>query len=248
MPEAPFLIGPGETDDTPWVSVSDLMSGLMIVFLCMAVLFMREREQSIDEQKAIAEEYDRVQGDLAAALERELDSEELARWGAELVGDGLVIRFKDPSTLFQGGSAQLSKRFEDVLAEFFPQLIEVVTRPAFREHVREVRIEGHTSSEWMFGGKNLPADETYLKNMDLSQRRAYAVLAFLLAEVPEAAPNRPLLHRWLRANGLSSSQLIVDAETGNEDPSRSRRVEFRVVTDAEDSMRRIVTEIRVAAP
>lgn len=243
MAEVPFPVA-SEEEDAPWVSVSDLMSGLMIVFLCIAVLFMREQHKAIEQQKQIAEDYRKVQGDLASTLARELDRAELERWGAELAGDGLVVRFKDPATMFSGGEAELTSGFRAILAEFFPQLIAVLAQEAFRPHVREVRIEGHTSSEWVLGGgRRLTEDQTYLLNMELSQRRAFAVLTYVLSLDDRVAGAEADLRRWLRANGLSSSQLVRDEATGAEDPIRSRRVEFRVVTDAEDSMRQIVRQV-----
>lgn len=251
MPDSPFPIDT-ETEDTPWVSVSDLMSGLMIVFLCIAVLFMREQEKSIEGQKEIAQSYDRVKGDLARALVQEFDQTELERWGAELAGDGLVVRFKDPAAMFTGGEDQLTDGFKAILAEFFPQLVTVLAQPLFKEHIREVRIEGHTSSEWILGtGRKLPEDRIYLLNMELSQRRAFSVLSFVLARQADATGVAADLRRWLRATGLSSSQLVLQPGTQPgemvEDPIRSRRVEFRVVTDAEDSIERIVEQVKGAS-
>ncbi len=242
MPDGPFPVG-AEEDDNPWLSVSDLMSGLMIVFLCIAVLFMREQETSINQQKRIAEEYNQVQGDFAKELAREFDAAELERWGAELAGDGLVVRFKDPSTMFTGGDATLTPGFQTILKEFFPQLVAVLQKEAFRSHVREVRIEGHTSSEWIENRNKLPPSDAYLPNMKLSQDRAFSVLTYVMTISPKAGDTATDLRKWLRANGLSSSRLVKHPGTEDEDPVGSRRVEFRVVTDAEDSMRLIVDQV-----
>jgi outer membrane protein OmpA-like peptidoglycan-associated protein len=247
MSEGPFPVGI-EEEDTPWVSVSDLMSGLMIVFLCIAVLFMRQQEKSIEQQRSVATTYKQVQGDLSEALVQEFDKAELERWGAEIAGDGLVVRFKDPSTMFTEGDAALTEGFQKILQEFFPQLVHVLSQPAFHDHIREVRVEGHTSSEWILGrGKQLSSDQIYLKNMELSQRRAFSVLAFVLSLNESATVPQKDLQGWMRANGLSSSQLVLDSKTRAEDPIRSRRVEFRVVTDAEDAMKEIVAQIPGAA-
>jgi outer membrane protein OmpA-like peptidoglycan-associated protein len=47
------------------------------------------------------------------------------------------------------------------------------------------------------------------------------------------------LRRYVTANGLSSSRLIVDNK-GEEDVARSRRVEFRIRTDAETRLAKIL--------
>ena len=76
--------------------------------------------------------------------------------------------------------------------------------------------------------------------MELSQDRTRSVLRFVLDTVNEGEP-REWTRRHLTANGLSSSQpILVD---GAEDPAASRRVEFRVRTDAERQLREILDEL-----
>jgi outer membrane protein OmpA-like peptidoglycan-associated protein len=203
------------------------------------VLYMRKQQQ-------VAQSYQQVQNGLAASLQEELSEQELARWGAELDGSGLVIRFIDQENQFQGGDDSLSPGFQAILADFFPQFVEVLSRPGLREHVVEVRIEGHTSSEFYAGGRPLPPKPAYLKNMDLSQRRALSVLSYVIGLPPVEAAWADWLGGVLRANGLSSSRLMTTSSEGGstiEDVVRSRRVEFRIVTDAEDRMRQIVDSV-----
>lgn len=239
MAKVPFP-APRQSDGAEWVSVSDLMSGLMMVFLCVAVLYLRKQEE-------VARDYQQVQGELAAAMLQELTPEEQLRWGAELDESGLVVRFVDKKNQFKGGQAQLSTEFETSLREFFPQLVAVLGRDGIREHVVELRIEGHTSSEFLNERKQpLPPREAYLRNMSLSQQRALSVLTFVIGLEGVAPAWEGWLGRVLRANGLSSS-VQVNGPDGAEDVERSRRVEFRIVTDAEDRMRAIVEAVNGGA-
>lgn len=237
MGSGPFPSPRGE-DGAEWVSVSDLMSGLMLVFLCVAVLYLRKQEE-------IAREYQQVQAELAEAMKEEFSAEELRRWGAELDQSGLVVRFVDQENQFEGGEARLSRDFQAILDEFFPQFIAVLGREGIQEHVVEVRIEGHTSPEFYRGGRPLPERDAYLANMALSQDRALGVLAFVIQLDGVDAAWEGWLGRVLRANGLSSS--VPPDARASESPdaftARSRRVEFRVVTDAEDRMQRIVDSV-----
>jgi outer membrane protein OmpA-like peptidoglycan-associated protein len=238
MASSPFP-SPRRSESAEWVSVSDLMSGLMLVFLCIAVLYLRKQEQ-------VAREYEQVQTDLSSAMKAEFSAEELRRWGAELDQSGLVIRFVDQENQFEGGKAALSVGFQAILADFFPQFIAVLGRPDLRPHVVEVRIEGHTSSEFYQGGAPLPRREAYLANMALSQDRALSVLAYVINLNGVHGAWEDWLGRVLRANGLSSSVPVLSTGPSGvpaEDVVRSRRVEFRVVTDGEDRMREIVGAI-----
>jgi outer membrane protein OmpA-like peptidoglycan-associated protein len=74
--------------------------------------------------------------------------------------------------------------------------------------------------------------------MELSQARTRSALAYALS-LPQVDSQRDWLRRYLTANGLSSSRPVFDA-SGAEDAARSRRVEFRVRTDAETRIAKIL--------
>jgi outer membrane protein OmpA-like peptidoglycan-associated protein len=106
-----------------------------------------------------------------------------------------------------------------------------------------VRIEGHTSTFWDNAKSPLDA---YMKNMALSQARTRSTLAYVLS-IEAIAPQRDWLIARLTANGLSSSRPIAAvSSTGltTIDNRASQRVEFRIVTNAEDRMARIAEAIK----
>ena len=116
----------------------------------------------------------------------------------------------------------LQEEFKEDLTDFFPRYIAVLSRPQYKDNIEEIRIEGHTNTN---GG--------YYSNMKLSQDRTRAVLqyCFGLMDVNDII--------WLKglvtANGLSSSHLILTKD-GEENKDLSRRVEFRVRTNAEKQL------------
>ncbi len=124
--------------------------------------------------------------------------------------------------------------FEHVLKDFFPRYVRILKIPKYKDDIEEIRIEGHTSSEWRF---DVPRDSAYLLNMRLSQDRTRSVLEYVV-ELPEVADDKEWLRGFVTANGLSSSKLILRKD--EEDKAASRRVEFRVRTNAE---KRIVSII-----
>ena len=73
--------------------------------------------------------------------------------------------------------------------------------------------------------------------MELSQDRTRAVLEYALL-LPQSLPHRVWAKEHITANGLSSSRLIY--LNGREDKERSRRVEFRVRTNAKREIVRIL--------
>jgi outer membrane protein OmpA-like peptidoglycan-associated protein len=149
--------------------------------------------------------------------------DDLVEWNAELDSLTLSVRFKEPDVLFEAGRSVVRPRFQEILRDFFPRYTKIVR--ANGTAIEEVRIEGHTSSEG-------PGANPYFYNMALSQDRTRAVLEFCLERAGVEADDREWLRGRLTANGLSSSKVILAADS-TEDRERSRRVEFRVRTNAE---------------
>lgn len=225
----------GEKDEEHhWLSVSDLMAGLMMVFLFIAVVFMRNAWVEKERVREVAVAYQENQVALYQALMNEFE-EDLDGWEAAIDDTTLSFTFQSPDVLFTTGSTELQQRFRDILGNFFPRYLDVLMR--FSDSINEVRIEGHTSSVW---GASTPESEAYFKNMELSQGRTRSVLSHVYG-LEEVAS----LQSWVKANvaavGFSSSRLQLTKQ-GTEDREASRRVSFRVITNADTQIRRILEQ------
>jgi outer membrane protein OmpA-like peptidoglycan-associated protein len=224
----------GSAEETHWIPLSDLMTGLMVMFLLIAVTYMIRVEADADRVKQVAITYSEIKDALYEDLNREFKGD-LQKWNAQLIKSDLSIRFTEPDVLFAEGSSDLKQEFRAILSDFFPRYVRILTSPKYRASISEVRIEGHTSSDWT--SVTTPED-AYLRNMELSQARTRSALVFAMS-LPEVGNERGWLRQYLTANGLSSSHPVFD-ERGVEDPARSRRVEFRVRTDAETRIAKIL--------
>ncbi|MDX6751967.1 OmpA family protein [Geminicoccaceae bacterium 1502E] len=221
-------------EDEHWITVSDLMSGLMVIFLFIAIAYIRPMLNERNTIRSIAVTWQQKEVDLVNALHEEFKND-LPRWNAELDRKTLVIRFNAPDVLFAHASADIRPRFEEILSDFFPRYLRVLGD--FKDSIEEVRIEGHTSVDW--GGA--PPKEAYFKNMALSQERTRSVLDYVL-NLPDARQHWSWAISHITANGLSSAHPVLD-ESGLEDPERSRRVDFRVRTNAKQEIVRIVETV-----
>ncbi len=213
-----------QEDENEWLSVSDLMAGLMVIFLFIAIVFIRPLAEQNLKIKEIASSWQENETELYVALLEEF-SEDLPRWNAEIEKETLLIRFRSPDVLFGTGQAIIRPEFSAILSDFFPRYVRVLT--PFRESIDEIRIEGHTSSIW---NDHTSSEEAYILNMELSQKRTRAVLQNVL-NITSIAESRSWLQPLLTANGLSSSRPVL-MDNNLEDIERSRRVEFRVRTTA----------------
>lgn len=215
------LFSRGTGDEGVWTPLADVMAALMVVFMLLVTLLSAQIDPAISMEEA----HLRAQKVVYAQL-REVLGEHLDEWDAQLDPLTLAIQFKDGGgVLFGMGDATLSPEFRRVLNELVPKMIEaVVAEDHLRPLIEEIRIEGHTSSEW---SRFVTPSQAYLLNMELSQDRTRTVLAYVLRHrAVRESEHRQWFRKHLTANGLSSSRPVQTA-SGDEDPDRSRRVEIR---------------------
>lgn len=223
-------------DSEHWVSLSDLMTALMMLFLLISVVYMIKVQDSVDIPRIFKADQQQMHAQMHGQFKDKLN-----KWGAVLNPD-LTVRFNHQDIQFATGSQQLRPEFQRALDEFFPQYLHILMQEEYRDKIKEIRIEGHTSSLWMVG---MSADEAYIKNMNLSQGRAQETLIYLLTHPSLSVQERQWLKQKFRAIGFSSSQLLnskgmVLRPNQFEDANQSQRVEFRVVTNTEDRIRDMV--------
>lgn len=224
-----------------WISISDMMAGVMMIFLLIMVSFMlitqkTQEDLKVQNQKLlelngamseIAQNYSNLQQELYEALLKEF-GKDLQRWDAQIDEDN-TIRFKEPEVLFDTGAKQVKKRFKDILDDFFPRYVKILTLVKFQDNIEEIRIEGHTSQSW-FSAHTF--EDRYLGNAELSQARALEVLKYCF-NLNSINAHKEWLVKVFRANGLSFAKPLEDDE-------KSKRVEFRVVTKANKDLLRIL--------
>lgn len=215
-----------------WIPLSDLMTGLMMIFMLLSALFMLRVEQTTT---LVVQEHEKTKAELLRALQDTFKND-LKQWDAEFLGD-MTLRFKNPDVMFTTGSANLKPQFKIILSSFYPRYMAILTDQKFKEYIKEIRIEGHTSSFW-----GTEDDETaYIHNMELSQSRTRSALEHIL-KLSNNKDDKKWMQEHLTANGLSSSKPIMKTD-GKIDQLASQRVEFRIVTNAEERLENIALGI-----
>jgi outer membrane protein OmpA-like peptidoglycan-associated protein len=210
------------------MSISDMMSGLMLVFLFIAIGFMVEMQSQKDEMKDVAISYRDSKANLNEILYEEFE-DDLKKWDADITKDNTVV-FNSPKVLFEVNKSSINPEFKKILAEFFPRYIKILTLKQYKDEIKEVRIEGHTSDTWATKSSK---KEIYLNNMKLSQNRAYEVLSYCYSLEDEVTKqNRPWLEKFFRANGMAFAEL--------KKIEKARRVEFTIEMKSEDKVYKIL--------
>ena len=201
-------------DNIFWVTMTDLMTALVLVFI---VLFFYtymtsyyEKIQSKLEQKKASE-----------ALEQTLKEQNIDANVDEVTG---IVKISDLE-LFEINSYELSDKGKKYLDKFAPAYLNsIFSNEYLDKNIEKIIIQGHTDSQ-TFKGK-YSEDEQYMKNMELSLKRAFAVANYM-TDTPYNKSNGNRLRKMIIVEGASfSSPIIVN---GKEDYAKSRRVELKVV-------------------
>ena len=222
-----------------WISTTDLMSGMLVLFLFISVL-LTQKVKAINENAIMA------QRELQNSLNSEFEPKELLKYNLDVGKDLSKVghaSFLDGESRFRQGSAIPTPEFKNELRIFLPKYLRAIKKCDDKDKnlIKEIRIEGHTSSEWH---DNVSPDQAYINNMALSQARTRAILEFALEE-PSLKEYKSLIKEKLTANGLSSSKLKYkpgeDSIRDNiiEDKEASRRIEFRVVVNDDRTIKAI---------
>tara|TARA_B110000305_G_scaffold4844_1_gene4712 strand:- start:1409 stop:2137 length:729 start_codon:yes stop_codon:yes gene_type:complete len=227
----------GDMDNSVWLSNSDLMAGLMIIFLFIAIGFIKEKAPEIVGQQEYILSYlsakSSKENEINDILNKEFSESEKQQWQFEIIPDEKLIRFNAPDVMFGQNNDELSVDFKNIIDEFFPRYINVLSR--FGSLITEIRIEGHTSSEW----SNISREQAYIKNMVLSQKRTVSVMKEALESLITKRMTKKEID-WafskVSASGLSSRSIIKDTE-GKENFVKSRRVEFRYVLNNDEKLK-----------
>lgn len=232
-----------EIEDGPsfWLSYSDMMAGLLLMFVIIIAFSMMQARQQVETNQRLATELEQEK-ETYEKKKKELENKnsELQMQLNKIIGvrTNLIETLKDAfeetdskveiddqtgaimfdaSILFDFNQSNLKPSGQEFLNEFLPQYLSVIMSEKFKPYIAEIIIEGHTDS---VGG--------YISNLNLSQRRALAVASYCLQENGTVLSSKQVeeLKPIITANGRSYSNLILN-DDGTENRDASRRVEFK---------------------
>lgn len=224
-----------------WMSVSDLMTGLMVIFLFIAIAYMSRVQQN----QSVLTDYVETKQKLHEKLVKEFEGDTL-KWQMA-IGTDLSMKFNNPTVLFAQGSWNLTPEFENILDEFLPRYFNILLNDSLRSNIREIRLEGHTDN---VGFPTLDNDP-YIANVILSQRRALSVLKYFRnMPIYKKYTNKQqrLLEYWFTSNGLSYGKSLDDdgnftIQSGKPiNLQKSRRVEFKIITTGDEILENFVNK------
>ncbi len=197
-----------------WTTMSDLLLGLAIIFIVLFILAMTGFTQMKAEEQ-------NIKNNVAKELKENLKKHNIDAQIDAVTGD---VKLSDLQ-LFELGSYELSASGKQFLNKFIPIYINAVfDNQKLSEKIENIVIQGHTDSQ-SFAGVN-SKDEQFIKNMELSTKRANEVAKYIFY-TPFNKKYSSKLYKMLMVEGKSYSQPVI--VNGKEDYAKSRRVELKVI-------------------
>lgn len=195
-----------------WISFSDLMSALMVLFLVAMSVALLAITSKVSTEEAQETERTRAISDFMKEIEHILTAEEFE--GVKVVGN--TIDFGPRGRFEREGQNQLSAAQKQLVLQFTPRLLDKLrTSEAGQHWFKRAVVEGYASRS----GK-------YLFNLNLSLERSERVLCDLLRDPGNGTPPLNLEDRMLIA-----TQFFVGGGSFNSlQPTalESRRIEFKL--------------------
>lgn len=156
-----------EDESTTWIALSDLMTGLMAIFLTLSIAILVNQHAQRDE----------IVQDVQKALKNSgLEIETDPRTGDMNIATDFA---------FESGKAVLKPEGKAVLNQLMPIFAQTVFEQLSdeqQEQITRLIVEGHTDSVG-----------SYAANMKLSTERANAVLSYIDLEMPDFPHKAALL-------------------------------------------------------
>ena len=199
--------GKHEGESPFWISFSDLMSALMVLFLIVMTVTLVSVTQSIDLTTRGEIERTEAISKVMAIIANDAKSAGVGVDQANFRIDlGKEVRF-------DSGSATISVPAGQFLRSYVPVLLKAKDSPEGQRWMRSVVVEGFTDE-----------DGTYLYNLQLSLERSRSVVCSLFQGVSTGAMTPEQLRKvqeLFLVGGYSFNSI-------KKDKAESRRVEFKV--------------------
>lgn len=207
-----------------WVTMSDLLLGLAIIFMTLFTLAMtgfttekvRQQQAQIEASKELVEKLKE------ADIQAEVDP---------MTGD---VKISDLE-LFELNSYTLSPKGKIYLNKLVPIYVEnILSNEELYDSITNIVVQGHTDSQQYVNVSN--ENEQFTKNMTLSLQRANSVAEYIFKTNFNSEYDEQL-RKMLVVEGRSYTNPVI--VNGKEDYEKSRRVELKLKVKSYDIMTRM---------
>lgn len=214
-----YIKSDAEEENVFWVTMSDMLLGLMMVFMTLFVLAMTGFTQNKIQQQA-------AQSEVAQKLKENMEAQNIDVQIDKITGQ---VKISDLE-LFELNSYKLSPKGEKYLDKFMPIYVNTIFgSPKMSGKITNVVVQGHTDSQTYAGVSS--KEEQFSKNMELSLKRANSVAEYMFKTGYNKSYTDNLTKKLVVEGKSYTEPVITD---GKEDYNKSRRVELKLIVKESD--------------
>lgn len=217
---APVARARDEAEKPFWISFSDLMTAMMILFLVIMVVSLTKVTSLIEDAKRMEKVDEQAKKESARLADIKNLCEELSR-DASLINSSIFVDCKNnrinfgEAGKFPSNSYSLDEAGRHALRDVVPLILRAADSETGKKYLKQVLVEGYADT-----------DGSYLYNLHLSMQRSERVMCELL---DGRSPIQEMLtgdekHK-IRTLFLAGGDSFNNAK---EDKDSSRRVELRM--------------------
>lgn len=218
--------GIGEEDNPYWMSFSDIMAGLLVIFILACATLLLRLAQMEDKVSKNIEELKQA-SKARSEIVHEIASD-LAQQGiyVEISDNDSVLRIPEHAFHFKSGKFDVSSEYKSAAVSIGDALYSSITKDQRWKFLETVFIEGHTDSR--------NARNYRMGNWELSALRAISLWKFWIEKTSYGDRLKLLKNRQGRllfsVSGYSATRRVTEIEDSPAAMRKNRRIDIRFTT------------------
>ncbi len=213
-------------DNPYWMSFSDMMSGMLIIFILVCTTLLLKLSQMEEQVTANIEELknsSKIRSEILLDIFNELKAQGID----VLISDNdTILRIPENSFHFKTGSFERSEELQGTAELIGRALYTAITRDDRWEYLETVFVEGHSDSR--------KAPNYRMGNWELSALRAISLWQFWIGETEygpllEQLRNREGVHLF-SVSGYAATRRVAEIENTEDAMRSNRRIDIRFTT------------------
>lgn len=217
---------PGQADNPYWMSFSDMMSGMLIIFILVCTALLLKLSQMEEQVAANIEELKNA-SKVRSEILKDIFAELKAQGIEVLISDNdTILRIPENSFHFKTGSFEITEDLRGTAELIGRALYTAITRKDRWGYLETVFVEGHSDSR--------KAPNYRMGNWELSALRAISLWQFWIGQT-EYGPllaqlrNREGKHLF-SVSGYAATRRVAEIEDTEEAMRSNRRIDIRFTT------------------
>lgn len=207
-----------------WISFSDIMAGLLIIFILASlilILELLETREQINRSVAGIIEAERVRGTILREIQEELKQKNIL---VEISDNESVLRIPDDLLAFETDRYRIppSQRIQEVVYEIGKTIYERIVYEKRWQYLDTIFVEGHTDSRPSY---------KRMGNWGLSSYRAISVWNYWIENLPEEMRLEDLVNhqneKLFSVSGYAETRPAVKRQLTESDYIKNRRIDIR---------------------